>query len=118
FGVGITAQAVDHLLRSTAVHGAAFHEKVDNFVVGCDYAGKSADLGSHVGHGGAFVDAQLFDRVASVFHNLGQRLAAAHVIERENLQNKIFGGHIRVLLTSDHDLYRLRVLHPNIFCNP
>ena len=84
--VGIAVQALDQGFGFLAIHAAALDQEIDRLLVGRDDAGEAADLGRHVGHGGALVHAQFFDGFARVFHHLGQRLAVAHVIEAENLQ--------------------------------
>ena len=101
-----------------AIHAAPLHQEIDRFLVGRDDAGEAANLRRHVGHGGALVHAELFDGLARVLHHFGQRLAAAHVVEAENLQNEIFRRDVGMLLAANDDLHRLRHLHPNIFRDP
>ncbi len=49
---------------------------------------------------------------------LARRLAAAHVIEAENLQNEIFGGDVGMPLAANDNLHRLGHFDPNIFGDP
>jgi len=47
-----------------------------------------------------------------------QRLAAAHVVEAQNLQNEVLGRDIGVLPAEDYDLHRFRHFDPHIFGDP
>src|SRR5580700_854950 len=116
--IRIAVQAFDHGFGFLFIHAAALDQEVDRFFVGSDDAGEAADFGRHVGHGGAFVDAEFFDGLARVLHHLRQRLAAAHVIEAENLQDEIFRGDVLMLPAADNNLHRLRHFHTNVFRDP
>ncbi len=60
----------------------ALDEEVDGLLVRSNDAGKAADLGGHVGHGGALIHAQCFNGFAGILNDLSERLAAANVFQR------------------------------------
>src|SRR5581483_9925865 len=53
-----------------------------------------------------------------ILHDFGQRLAAAHVVERENLEDEILGGDVGPAFPSYHDLYGLGHAHAHVFGDP
>ena len=115
---GIAVQAFDHRLGLLALHAAPLDQEVHGLLVGSDDAGKASNFRRHVGHGGTLVDAQRFNRLTRILHDLGQRFATAHVIQAENFQDEIFCGHVGMLLAANHDSHRLGNLHPHIFRDP
>src|ERR1700679_1520233 len=82
WGIAIAFETFDHPLNFLALHAAALHQKLDYLFVGSDDAGEAANFSRHIGHGGAFVDRESLNRIARVLHHFGERVAAAHVIER------------------------------------
>ena len=84
-GARIAIQPFDHRFRFLAIDAAALHQKVDRLFVRRHDAREPTNLRSHVGHGGALIDAEFLDRLACILHHLGERLAAAYVIQAENL---------------------------------
>ena len=95
-----------------------FHQKLDHLFIRSHDAGKASDFGRHIRHGGALVHRERLDRFACILHHLRQRLAAAHVIERKNLQDEIFRRDVRLPFAPNDDLHRLRHLDANVFRNP
>ncbi len=67
---------------------------------------------------GAFIHAELFNRLAGVLDHLGQRFSAAHVIQGQHFEDEILGGDVRAPPPADDHLHRLRHLHANIFGDP
>src|SRR3989442_5082673 len=114
----VAAQALNQRFRFFAIHAAALNEKFDNLLVRSNDPGEPADLSRHIRHRSALIHAELFNGLARVLHDFRQCLAAAHVIETEYLQNKIFCGHVRMLLAPDHDFDRLRDANAHVFRDP
>src|SRR5206468_781331 len=93
-------------------------QEIDRLPVRTDDASEAADLGRHVGHGGALVHTQRFDGLARVLHHLGQSFAAADVIQAQDFQNEIFGGYVGTPFSANDDLYRLRHPDSHVFRDP
>ena len=105
FRIGITIQAFDQCRRFLPIHTAPLNQELHYFLIRRNDAGKTADFGGHVGHRGPFIDAQGFNRLARIFHDFGQCLAAANVVQAQNLQNEIFCCNVRVLRSPNHNLH-------------
>jgi len=73
------------IFSTRRLHTTALHQKLNHFFIGSHNASETSNFGGHIGHGGALIHRESFDRFARVLHHLRQRLAAAHVVERENL---------------------------------
>src|SRR5438445_355146 len=116
--VGIAVQARGHGFGLFAIHSSALDQEIDGLFVGRNNSREAADLRGHVGHGGTFIDAKLFDGLAGILHHLGERLTAAHVFEAQNLQDEVFGRYARVLLAPNHDSHRFGNLYPHILRDP
>src|ERR1700722_1444087 len=117
-GIRIAEQALDHSLGFCAIHTASLNQEINRFFVGRDDAGESTDLGRHVGHGSALVNAEPFNRFARILHPFGECLAGAHIIEAQNFQNEILRRDIRMALASNYDPHRLWHLDADIFRDP
>src|SRR6266699_801754 len=114
----VAAQALNQRFRLFAIHAATLNQKFDNLLVRSNDPGEPADLSRHIRHRSALIHAEFFNGLARILHDFRQCLAAAHVIETEYLQNKIFRGNVRMLLAPDDDLDRLWHANAHVFRDP
>src|SRR5262249_34137619 len=117
-GIRVALESVNQLFRFGSLHTASLGKKVHYLVIGCDDAREAPNLGRHVAHGGALIDAKLLDRFSRVFHYLRKGFTAADVIHRKKLQNVILRRDIRTTLASNDYLYRFGNFDPNILGYP
>ncbi len=87
-------------------------------MIGSDDTGECTDLGRHVCHSRPLVDAQRLDGRPCILDDLADRLTVADVRVSQNLEHVILCCHVRGRLATDHDLERLRDLHPHILGDP
>jgi len=52
----------------------ALHQKLNHFFIGSDNACETSDFGGHIGHGGALIHRESFDRFARVLHHFASAL--------------------------------------------
>src|SRR5271157_1479736 len=116
--VRIAVKALNQSLRLVYAHAPALDQEINHLLVWRDDAGEAADLCRHVGHGGAFIHAQRFDRLAGILNHLRQSMAVPDVLQREQLQDEIFRGYAVALLAANDDLDRLRNFDPHVFREP
>ena len=116
--IGIAEKALAVLLCFFSQHAPALHKELDGLFIRSDNARKSANLGCHVGHGGALIDAEFFDGFAGIFHHFGQSFAAADVIQAEQQKNEVFGADVGLALAPDDHFHRFRNLGTDIFGDP
>src|SRR6266480_7440297 len=114
----VAAQALNQRFRLFAIHAATLNQKFDNLLVRSNDPGEPADLSRHIRHRSALIHAEFFNGLARILHDFRQCLAAAHVIETEYLQNKIFRGNVRMLLAPDDDFDRLGHANAHVFRDP
>ena len=67
---------------------------------------------------GTSVHAEGLDSLTGVFHDLGESFTALDVVEREQLQDQVFGSDIKARLATDNDFNRFWNFHPYVFGNP
>ncbi len=87
--VRIAVQTFNHRLGLLAIHPTSFGQEVDRFLIRSNNTSEPADLSRHVGHGGALVHAEFFDGLPRILHHFRERLAAAHVVEAQNLKDEV-----------------------------
>src|SRR5438552_2615345 len=114
----VAAQALNQRFRLFAIHAATLNQKFDNLLVRSNDPGEPADLSRHIRHRGALIDAEFFNGLARILHDFRQCLAAAHVIETEYFQNKIFRSDVQMLLAPDDDFDRLGHANAHVFRDP
>src|SRR5439155_2477721 len=114
----VAAQALNQRFRLFAIHAATLNQKFDNLLVRSNDPGEPADLSRHIRHRSALIDAEFFDSFPCILHDFRQCLTAAHVVETEYFQNKIFRGNVRMLLAPDDDLDRLWHANAHVFRDP
>src|SRR5207244_3727788 len=118
FRVIVPAYAINHVFRLFAIHAPTLNQKFDNLLVRSNYPGDPANLSRHIRHRSSLIHAEFFNGLARILHDFRQCLAAAHVIETEYLQNKIFRGNVRMLLAPDDDFDRLGHANAHVFRDP